>query len=146
MARNPNFTLSHTILDYSAEAGTTSINVADAIDVASAPVATFRTDFLAFFSAGIVQSASATTSQRLANSAIGSGNREDKYLVRYQDNTTLKIYNFQVPSRDNSLTQIAGTDRVDPAQVGYSDAKSAFEAIAVSPDGNPVTLIDVLVI
>lgn len=146
MARNPNFTISHTILDYSAEAGSTSINVASATAPDAASVATFRTDFLGFLSSGIIQSASATTSQRIANSAIGSGNREDKYLVRYQDNTTLKIYNLQVPSRDNSLTQIAGTDRLDPAQVGYADAKSAFEALAVSPDGNAVTLVDVLVI
>lgn len=146
MARNPNFTLSHTILDYSAEAGSSSINVADAIDVTSAPVVTFRSDFLGFLSSGVVVSASATTSERLANSAIGAGNREDRYLVRYQDNVTLKIYNFQVPSRDNTLTQVAGTDRLDASQPGYADAKTALEAVAVSPDGNPITLIDVLVI
>lgn len=149
MAVNPSYSLSVSILDQSNEIGRTSINVADAIALTTplpSVVGAFLSGFLGFLSVGTDVALNATTSRKVANAATGTGNREDRWLVRYQDNVTLAVYTFQVPCRDNSLTLVPNTNILNPTNTGYAAAKTALEAIAVSPDANPITLLDIQLI
>lgn len=144
MAINPSYTMSWTILDRSSEIARAQVNApASPIE---GDVTAFEASFLDYLGTGTTVARNSTQSTKLANASIGTGNREDRWLVRYQDNTTLAVYNMQVPCRDNDLPTVAGTDLLDPAHAGYPAMKTAFEALALSPDGNAVTLLDVILI
>lgn len=155
MATNPSYTMSFTILDRSAEIGRSSINTADfaALDDGAgaipAAVNTLINDFYGLLSVGNVVSFGSTATRKQSNAAIGTGNREDRWLVRYQDTVTLKTYNFQVPCRNNSLVTVEGTDRLDldnTINPGVADAITALEDVAKSPDGNAIEVLDILVL
>lgn len=103
----------------------------------------FLNDALGFLSAGDNQYITASETRNQSIASVGTGNREDKYLVRCQDNVTGDIVTFTVPCRKNTLTMNAGTDIVDSSQAGYADMKTALEAFVKSKSGNAVTLVDV---
>lgn len=67
--------------------------------------------------------------------------RELKAVFTYQDNTTAKLYRFEMPAPDLANIVSPNTDIVNMSQVDVAAFKSDFEAFCVSPDGNPVTLI-----
>ncbi len=63
--------------------------------------------------------------------------RENRFVCKYTDTVTLKQYSFSIPCADLDLTT---GDTVDLASTEGAALKSAFEAIATSELGNPVTL------
>lgn len=67
--------------------------------------------------------------------------RELAMRVTYVDDVTNKKYRYDVPSPVDALIQ-SGTDVVDiENNVAFTAWKTLFEANAVSPDGNAVTII-----
>jgi len=67
--------------------------------------------------------------------------RETKMLVSYEDTVTFKRYSVSIPTFDRTtVTMIQGTDLVDP--VSLAGFITAFEGAVVSPDGNPVNVLE----
>jgi hypothetical protein len=67
--------------------------------------------------------------------------RELKIVVTYVDDVTTKKYRFEIPSPTDILIQ-SGTDQIDIVNnVTFAAFVTQFEAKAVSPDGNAVTVI-----
>jgi len=136
--------------DSSSENSSVSVYVSALPDLTGAglPATTdaFLNDALGFLSEGdnTVITASSTRSQSVAS--IGTGNREDKYLVRLQDNVTGEIVTFTVPCRKSSLTKLAGTDILDSTQAGYAEFKTATESYVKSKAGNACTVVDVRIV
>lgn len=80
------------------------------------------------------------------NITISSGNAgsayaqvELRWYVPYTDNVTGKLYGRTIPCPDLTLLT-PGSDNMNMLSVTASDFKAAFEALVVSPDGNPVTM------
>lgn len=147
MATNPSTKVAITELDQSSEVGKFSIHVAAPIDLDTpdpllvAFVSAIDTELIDGINLSYIQ----TTTRRIQNAGQGTGNREDKLLMTYQDNVTLKIYQIEMPCRKPTLTVAgANTDSLDPAD--WSATKTAFEALATSIDGNAVTLLDVEIV
>lgn len=84
-------------------------------------------------------------SDTLASSAPATSplaQRENKWLVRYQDTVTHRIFKTELPTADLSL--LAGNSEfLNLAADEGAAFKSAFEAIAATVDGNPCTVISV---
>lgn len=67
--------------------------------------------------------------------------REKKWLVRYEDTISHKIYRNEIPTADLSLLT-TGSDTISSFPVGpLATFKTAFEAAVISPTGSPVTLL-----
>lgn len=83
---------------------------------------------------------------RVDNTIPVTGRREQKFVVRYQDDVTLKVYNLEIPlSDETSMPYNAGTDFVD---IGSADAEvtaliAAFNTYVLSPTGNAITVISI---
>lgn len=83
---------------------------------------------------------------RLTNEVPVTGRREQKWLVRYQDDTTLKVYNLEIPVSDTaSMPFNTGTDFVD---IGNADAETtaligALNTNVKSPTGGAITVISI---
>jgi hypothetical protein len=69
--------------------------------------------------------------------------REKKWFVRYQDNTNFAIYHIEIGGADASIGLLPGTDLLDLTGTEAAAFVTAFEGVALSPDGNAVTIIDV---
>jgi hypothetical protein len=67
--------------------------------------------------------------------------REKKWLIRYEDNTTHKIYRNEIPGADLSLLA-TNSDMADLSLGAWTSFIAAFEAVVKSPDGNAVTFLD----
>jgi len=68
--------------------------------------------------------------------------RENKWLVRYTDNVTHRIFKGEIPTAD--LTLLAGNSEfLDLAADEGLAFKNAFEAVVKSVDGNAVSVISV---
>lgn len=65
--------------------------------------------------------------------------RELKWLCKYTDNVTLLRYRFEIACADADLL-VGNTDMIDLTAGAGLALKTAFQAAAVSPDGNAVTL------
>lgn len=74
----------------------------------------------------------------------GAGQREHKFLVRYADDVTLERFTFTIPTRKVTLEPPVGTDRYDITAAPFAGFVTAFEALAVSPRGNTVTVTDIV--
>jgi hypothetical protein len=67
--------------------------------------------------------------------------RENKWLIRYEDTTTHQVYRNEVPGAD--LTLLAtNSDMADLSLTAWTDFITAFEAVVKSPDGNAVNFLD----
>lgn len=67
--------------------------------------------------------------------------RESKWLVRYEDDVTHKIYRNEIPTADQALLS-GNSDLITSFPVGVLGTfKSAFEAIVRSPANNSVTVL-----
>lgn len=83
---------------------------------------------------------------RVSNAIPTDGRREQKFLVRYQDDTTLKVYNLEIPlSDETAMPYNSGTDFVD---IGNADPQTAALIAALntnvkSPVGNDITVISI---
>lgn len=67
--------------------------------------------------------------------------RESGLMVTYQDSVTNRLYRITIPGGDRATLEIAGSDNVDTTDAGWIAFVTAFEAIAVSQDDNPVTVV-----
>lgn len=66
--------------------------------------------------------------------------REIGLLVTYSDTVTGKTYHMTIPGPDWANMGLAGSDQVDPADAAWLAFVADFEAGAVSPDGNAITV------
>lgn len=133
-----------TFLDYSGEKSTTQVNVRSLADNPAFNVASQEfEDQLVAHTLGTKNKASAFVNYAYSSSNPGNVNaqREDKLLVRYQDNVTGKNYSFTVPTFDRTSLSISpGTDEIDITEGTATDLVSAIEAFVASPAGNAVTV------
>lgn len=70
--------------------------------------------------------------------------RETKWLVKYQDNVTLKLFRTEIPCAN--LTLLGAHQEFLDITTALSPGllfKTEFEADVVSEDGNPITVISV---
>lgn len=67
--------------------------------------------------------------------------RELGLMVEYADNVTAKKYRITVPGPQWDNIGLTGQDVVDPADPSWVAFKAKFEAEAVSPDGNAITVM-----
>jgi len=148
MARNPSIGLGVSRLDHSGEIGRFTIPLgaqfAD-LDVflADDPWLDFSGSLNAVTD-GLTINIGYSVSERFSNAEFATaGQREDKWLCIYQDNTTLAIYNIELPCRKNSLATVSGKDTVDLTVSPWALFKTHFEALVFSPDGNATTLLEV---
>lgn len=145
MPRNPQIAFNVSMQDQSAETGRFTVNTAIPEDLV-AGLSTAAVDFMTAVgdvTLGLVVQEGALETKKLSNVRIGAGNREDKMMATYQDNVTLALYQVELPTRDNTLAVVPGTDYYNLAVAPWANFKTKFEAFVVSPDGNAVTLISV---
>lgn len=76
-----------------------------------------------------------------AKPASVDAQREKKWLIRYEDSTTHKIYRNEIPGAD--LTLLAtNSDMADLTLAAWVSFIAAFNAVVLSPDGNAVAFLD----
>lgn len=142
MARNPDWSVTFSKLDYSGEPAVFSLHTAAHVDVDTQPVA--LSEFitaLGDISTGLLRKLSSGQSKKITNGASATeGNREERILLEYADNDTLAIYNTEIPCRKSTVLPPQGTDQFNLAVAPWVNFKTKFEALARSPDGNTVTL------
>lgn len=76
-----------------------------------------------------------------AKPASVDAQREKKWLIRYEDTTTHKIYRNEIPGADLSLLA-TNSDMADLSLGAWTSFIAAFEAVVKSPDGNAVSFLD----
>lgn len=147
MARNPDNKATFNTIDQSSERSGFSIHVASGtMDLSTIPAAwtalitALDTELVDWTPVNYI----ANITRKLATVDVGEGNREDKVELKYQDNTNFAIYTVEIPCRKGTLTTNPGSDTIPEAD--WTDTKTAFEALARSPDGNAVTLQSVRII
>jgi hypothetical protein len=67
--------------------------------------------------------------------------RELKWSIVYEDSTTYHRYRVEIPTPDCTLL-VANTDLLDLSAGAGAAFKTAFEAVALSPVGNAVEVIE----
>lgn len=68
--------------------------------------------------------------------------RERKWLVTYRDTVTNRLYSLEIPCADLAGGNLqANTDLANLASTEWAAWVTAFEAIALSQDGNPVDVL-----
>ncbi|SRR6266567_2205148 len=136
-----------TIRDYDKELSTFRVNSAlltAANIVAQEGFATALKSAVQGITLGIVQKDTLTAKETVYSNLPPSdpvAQRESKWLVRSEDNSTHVISRNEIPTAD--LTNLTGNQEyITDFSAGVLAAfKSAWEAFVVSEDGNPVTLI-----
>jgi len=139
-----------TFIDRSAEKSVASFNLTEIAGDGSnyaavtASMAAVKAAFAAVTDGAIAEESLVASRTRLTNVIPGSGHRELKWLVRYQDDVTMKLYNLEIPNADDTaLPMNAGSDFVDIGNAGAASFIAAFNTNILSPAGNAVTLISV---
>lgn len=148
MARNPDETFSISLVDRSGELSRVTFTpssafLTDALDPNPAPAGAAGVFYAAL--AGIVDGAtlrrSFTQTLRVQNLAFATaGQREERWLVVYEDNVTKALYSFELPCRKASLQPPVNQDEVDLTVTAFANFKTAAEAAILSPDGNGITV------
>lgn len=78
-----------------------------------------------------------------ARPASPAAQRENKWLLIYEDNTTHRLYRNELPTADLTLLT-GGSDFISDLTVApWAAFKTAFEAVVLSPAGNATTLREV---
>ncbi len=74
--------------------------------------------------------------------------RELKWLVRYQGDSSGKLFSIEIAAPDITSNVVPNTDVADITSTDWAAFKTAFEAYAKSPDdvAETVTLIDARVV
>lgn len=62
--------------------------------------------------------------------------RELKWLVRYRDTTSNKIYNIEIPCADPTGRLVAGTDKADLTETNMAAFVTRFESFGRSPESD----------
>lgn len=143
MARNPQFSLSYSLRDRSRENTGFSLWTLDPLDISGAlpaEVTAFETQ-LALVADGTITSRRSLTSRKASNADIGAGQREDRFLITYEDTVTLAVYTSEIGTRKTSLLTVSGTDYFDKEIAPWSTFRTALQALAVSIDGNPINVL-----
>lgn len=149
MAVNPTNKTTVTMYDQSSEL-TSLVANRPATDDLSAGLPTALTDFITAvapivdFDAGDIKSVSSNASRRVSNDVQGVGNREDKWLMAFQDASTLAPYNVELPMRSGGIATEAGSDLLPETTV--ATFRASAEAWFYSPDGNAGNLLYVYLI
>jgi hypothetical protein len=150
--RNPNATLSYTLLDASGEKSVMQLNSIE-FNITTIPgdltaIGDFR-DSIALSSGGTIEREIFTQFNTRYNAVKPTDKnfqRERKWLVRYQDDVTFNTYRLEIP-----CARVVGTasaplvDAFDNAIVTAPDWVAwiaDFEQVARSQDGNFVTFLD----
>jgi hypothetical protein len=100
---------------------------------------------------GVVMESSIVAKRtRHANAIPADGRREQKWLGRYQDDSTFKVYNWEVPCNDiDTLPMKEGTDFVDMNYAVAGTLKDNLDAFVAalnalrSPTNGTVTVISI---
>lgn len=147
MASNPSTKITVSELDQSGEVGKFSVNIDTPIDMDTLPLP--FTDLITALDNELIDGVNTqyaqNTVRRIQNANQGTGNREDKLLMVYQDNVTLKIYITELPCRKAGLAVAStGSESLPPAT--YATTKTTWDAFVRSVDGNATTLLDVQII
>lgn len=149
MALDPSYTLTMSYKDRSGESTSWSVPT----DATHAAAGDGDTDFTALETAtnalidGVLVRENWTQTHRTGNlKHSAAGQREQKYLVTYEDIVTLVPYSFELPCRKVSIDPPVNTDEYDISVSPFAAYKTALEAYAVSPDGNGIRLISVRLI
>jgi len=66
--------------------------------------------------------------------------RERKWIVSYRDTVTEDIHTAEIPTADLTGNLLPNSDEADLTSAAWVAFIAAFEAVVVSPDGNPVTV------
>lgn len=142
MARNPSYTFTQTRVDRSGEKARISFNVQDGQFDTEAPEEAAWLTAIGTVCDGTVISGQLSTVTRVSNvSHSEAGQREEKWLLIYEDTTTHVQYTMDLPCRKASVQPPVNTDLVDLAVAPWPAFKTAFENGAVkSPDGGAVQL------
>lgn len=147
MARNPDTRLNVQFLDASGEKSSTTVHTADFTDP------DYATEKAAFVTA--IRALSDCTYKGETRSLtyidtpdlVGTGQREDKYLVTYVDAVTNAVYTVTVPGRRNDIDPIPGTDFYDYENIEFLMTFAlTFEAFVRSPQGNAVQFQSIRVV
>lgn len=149
MALNPKETVKFSLYDQSSEVASFSANQPATLDLSSG-LPTVVTAFITAvapivdFTATDLKSASSNQFLRISNDKQGVGNREDKWLLNFQDSVTLVPYDVELPCRTGGIATTPGTDFLPEATV--ATFRSAAEALFFSNDGNAGNLLTVTLI
>lgn len=142
MALNPTYTLSFSLVDRSGEIGRFGINTlvpAESNELTNNALITAFRSALVDITAGTLKSVQFSEVRRVSNAESGEGQREDKVLVVYEDTVTLTKYAVEIPTVD--MITPAGDDQYDLTAPPWPAFVAAFEALAVSPDGNALNVL-----
>lgn len=142
MARNPTFVFTQARVDRSGEPCSISFNVTDgAFDLEDLGAIALMNAIDNVID-GAVKTGTLSTITRVSNVAHATtGQREDKWLLQYEDTTTHVLYNMELPCRKKTLEPPVDTDLMPLAEAPWSALKTAFDnGIIKSPDGNAVSL------
>lgn len=140
MAVNPDFTFEYTMLDLSGEKSTVTVHSDQTIVDYATKITALKTaiDTISLCTGAAFTQATKTV---ITNSRIGAGQREDKYLVEYQDNTSLAKGSFSIPGRDDATySTVPGTDYYDLTETDMAALVTAIQAVVRSPDNHAVTV------
>lgn len=154
MARNPDETVSLTMVDRSGEGARIQIAPSAALkqDITSVtlPAESVAAEFINAINSvadGLIVRRSLTTSVKLTNAAAAAeGQREERWLVVYEDNVTKALYSFEIPCRKSTVKPPQGRDDVDLTVDPWIQFKTKVQAAVVSPDGNAITILAVRLI
>jgi hypothetical protein len=145
--------LSYTMKDYSGESATVVINAPEynafTYSQYLTDIGTFRTALIGNGANGICWGGLQQEKQTLwvdnySNVRPTDENmlRSRKWSITYQDNTTNKKYNVDIPCAKVTLTMLVGrSDLADLTHPDWASFKSAFEAAVRSLEGNTVTIL-----
>lgn len=146
MAINPNYTTTISMHDRSGEPTSWSFNTIDDMQDEGATEATLVTLITATNALidGVLNRYNFTRTHRVSNAkSSAAGQREEKFLVTYEDTVTLVPYTFELPCRKSALIPPINTDEYDITAAPFAAWVAAFEAHAASPDGNPVNVTSI---
>lgn len=132
---------SRTYTDYSNEKSVVGINIDPATTDLDLGTLTTAMDALVL---GLAARNDDTEYFRFSNAVPTNplAKRERKLLIRYEDTTSFRVFTFAIPSYDDSaLTPISGTDFYDITAGALATFVTAFEAVAVSPDGGACNVL-----
>lgn len=132
------------VKDYSREQSSFTFNAGQAVDNAAWATAlgTFQTSLDAIID-GTIQANQQFLVQRISNDppVSAQSHREKKLAITYEDDVTLKQYVATIPTRnDTVLVYIPNTDDLDMTEEPLATFISNFEAIAISPAGNAISV------
>lgn len=151
MATNPTFTVQVSGRDRSGDPTRYTINRLGAYVlanyIAGDPVFDFINTAVASVCDGVVTTVAAHNANKQSNLHHSTdGQREDKWLCTYFDNTTFAIYFMELPCRKATVKPPFDTNDVDLTAAPWAAFKISFELTIESPDGNAVTLSKVTLV